>query len=124
MALASILARLAQRGQLVEVDRSPGAVIDGDIFEALLLEHPAVADVAVIAKPNEDAGEVPKAFVVLKAGYENQSADELMAWVNGKLATFKNVREIEFIDTIPRNPSGKILRRVLKEQERKKMGLS
>jgi long-chain acyl-CoA synthetase len=93
-------------------------------IEALLLEHPAVADVAVIAKPDEDAGEVPKAFVVLKAGYENQSVDELMEWVNGKLATFKSVREVEFIDAIPRNPSGKILRRVLKEQERKKMGLA
>jgi long-chain acyl-CoA synthetase len=47
-----------------------------------------------------------------------------MVWVNDKLASFKNVREVEFIDAIPRNPSGKILRRVLKEQERKKMGLS
>jgi long-chain acyl-CoA synthetase len=93
-------------------------------IEALLLEHPAVADVAVIAKPSEEAGEVPKAFVVLRTGYENQRVDELMGWVNGKLATFKNVHEVEFIDTIPRNPSGKILRRVLKEQERKKMGLS
>jgi long-chain acyl-CoA synthetase len=93
-------------------------------LEALLLEHPAVADVAVIASPDEEAGEVPKAFVVLRAGYEHQSADELMAWTNGKLATYKNVREIEFIDAIPRNPSGKILRRVLKEQERRKPGLS
>ena len=93
-------------------------------IEALLLEHPAVGDVAVIAKPSEEAGEVPKAFVVLKSEYTNQSADELMTWVNDKLATFKNVREVEFIDAIPRNPSGKILRRVLKEQERKKMGLS
>jgi long-chain acyl-CoA synthetase len=91
-------------------------------IEALLLEHPAVADVAVIAKPHEEAGEVPKAFVVLRVGYEQQSADELMEWVNGKLATYKNVHEIEFIDAIPRNPSGKILRRVLKEQERRKMG--
>ncbi len=87
-------------------------------IEALLLEHPAVADVAVIAKPNEEAGEVPKAFVVLRAGFEQQSADVLMEWVNGKLATYKNVREIEFIEFIPRNPSGKILRRVLKERER------
>ncbi len=86
-------------------------------IEALLLEHPAVADVAVIAKQDEEAGEIPKAFVVLSAEYENQSADELMAWVNGKLATYKNVREITFIDAVPRNPSGKILRRVLKEQE-------
>ena len=86
-------------------------------IEALLLEHPAVADVAVIAKPSDEAGEVPKAFVVLRAGYENQQADELMAWVNAKLATFKHVREVEYIDAIPRNPSGKILRRILKDIE-------
>ncbi len=93
-------------------------------LEALLLEHPAVADVAIIGKPNEEAGEIPKAFVVLRKGYENQSTDELMAWANGKLSGYKHVREIEFIDAIPRNPSGKILRRILKEQERQKMGLS
>ncbi len=87
-------------------------------IEALLLEHPAVVDVAVIAKPNEEAGEVPKAFVVRRAGYESLSPDELVAWANGKLATYKNVREVEFIDVIPRNPSGKILRRILKERER------
>lgn len=86
-------------------------------LEALLLEHPAVSDVAVIAKPDEEAGEVPKAFVVLRAGYENLPPAELIEWANGKLAAYKNVREIEYIDTIPRNPSGKILRRVLKEQE-------
>lgn len=89
-------------------------------IEALLLEHPAVADVAVIAKPDEAAGEIPKAFVVLRGGHENQAADELLAWVNGKLATYKNVRELEYIAAIPRNPSGKILRRILKEQERQK----
>ena len=93
-------------------------------IEALFLEHPAVVDVAVIAKPHEEAGEVPKAFVVLRAGHEHVSTAELIAWANGKLATFKNVREIEFVEAIPRNPSGKILRRVLKEQERQRMGLS
>ena len=91
-------------------------------LEAMLLEHPGVADVAVIAKPSEEAGEVPKAFVVLRAGYEHLGADELIAWANGKLAAYKNVHEIEYIDAIPRNPSGKILRRILKEQERQQMG--
>ena len=90
-------------------------------LEALLLEHPAVADVAVIAKPDEEAGEIPKAFIVLRAGYEQVNPDELVAWANGKLAAYKNVREVEYIDAIPRNPSGKILRRILKEQERQKM---
>ncbi len=93
-------------------------------IEALLLEHPAVADAAVIAKTHEESGEVPKAFVMLRKGYEHLSAAELMAWANGKLATFKNVREIEFVETIPRNPSGKILRRVLIEQERQRMDAS
>jgi long-chain acyl-CoA synthetase len=86
-------------------------------IEAILLEHPAVADVAVVAKADKEAGEIPKAFIVLRRGYEDQSADELLAWVNSKLATYKNVRAIEYIDAIPRNPSGKILRRMLKEQE-------
>lgn len=89
-------------------------------LEALLLEHPAVADVAVIAKPDAEAGEIPKAFVVLRQGYEQVGEVELMLWTNGHLATFKNIREIEFIDAIPRNPTGKILRRILKEREQHK----
>lgn len=89
-------------------------------IEALLLEHPAVADVAVIAKADETAGEIPKAFVVLRNGHTDQAADELLAWVNSRLATYKNVRELEYIAAIPRNPSGKILRRILKEQEKQR----
>jgi long-chain acyl-CoA synthetase len=86
-------------------------------LEALLLEHEAVADVAVIGKPDEEAGEIPKAFVVRRAGHEQVGAEELLAWASGKLAAYKEVREIEFIEAIPRNPSGKILRRILKELE-------
>jgi long-chain acyl-CoA synthetase len=89
--------------------------------EALLLEHPAVADVAVIGRPDAGAGEIPIAYVVLRSEHTHQDKAELLAWVNDKLATYKNVRALEFIATIPRNPSGKILRRVLKEQERQRL---
>ncbi|HLI69901.1 MAG TPA: AMP-binding protein [Ktedonobacteraceae bacterium] len=90
-------------------------------IEAIFLEHPAVADVAVVAKPSDEAGEIPKAFVVLRPGYEDQSAYELMVWVNNQLASYKNVRSLEYIDAIPRNPSGKILRRILREREQHRM---
>jgi acyl-CoA synthetase (AMP-forming)/AMP-acid ligase II len=85
-------------------------------LEGLLLEHPAVADVAVIGKADVEAGEIPKAFIVPRPGTE-VSADDLMGFVAGRVATFKRIREIEFTDAIPKNPSGKILRRVLAEQE-------
>jgi acyl-CoA synthetase (AMP-forming)/AMP-acid ligase II len=82
-------------------------------LEALLLTHPAVADAAVVRSPDELAGEVPKAFVVLRAPV---SAPELMAWVAERVAGYKRVRRVEFIDSIPKSPSGKILRRLLVEQ--------
>ncbi len=90
-------------------------------LEALLFEHPAIADAAVVPKPDNEAGEIPKAFVVLKEG-QNVGGDELLAWANGKLAGYKTIREVEFISAIPKTASGKILRRVLKEQERAKLG--
>ena len=89
-------------------------------LEGLLLEHPGVSDVAVIPKADEEAGEVPKAYVVCKADHA-PSAAELMAFVAERVATFKHVREVEFIDAIPKNASGKLLRRVLIEQERARL---
>jgi acyl-CoA synthetase (AMP-forming)/AMP-acid ligase II len=84
-------------------------------LEAILLGHPAVADAAVIPSPDEEAGEVPKAFVVLRSP---TPAEELMAFVAERVAPHKKVRKLQFIDAIPKSPSGKILRRVLIEQER------
>ena len=85
-------------------------------LEGILLEHPAVTDAAVVGKVDLEAGEIPKAFVVRHPG-NDVSAKDLMDFVAGKVATFKHIREIEFTDSIPKNPTGKILRRVLIEQE-------
>jgi long-chain acyl-CoA synthetase len=86
-------------------------------LEALLMEHPAVLDSAVIGVPDDEAGEVPKGFVVLRPG-QSATAEALIAFVNGKLAGYKKLHYVEFIDIIPKVPSGKILRRELKERER------
>jgi acyl-CoA synthetase (AMP-forming)/AMP-acid ligase II len=79
-------------------------------LEALLLTHPAVADAAVVRHPDAAAGEVPKAYIVRR---DAVSERELMDWVAGRVAPYKQVRLVEFTDSIPKSPSGKILRRLL-----------
>jgi acyl-CoA synthetase (AMP-forming)/AMP-acid ligase II len=83
-------------------------------LEALLLTHPAVADAAVVRHPDAEAGEVPKAYVVRR---DTVSERELMDWVAAQVAPYKRVRLVEFTDSIPRSPSGKILRRLLVTRE-------
>jgi acyl-CoA synthetase (AMP-forming)/AMP-acid ligase II len=84
-------------------------------LEGLLLSHPAVADAAVIPSPDEEAGEVPKAFVVLR---QPIAPAELMDWVAGRVAPHKKIRRMDIVEAIPKSASGKILRRLLVEQER------
>src|SRR5882672_3759376 len=86
-------------------------------LEALLLTHDCVADAAVIPCQDDEAGEVPKAFVVLK---EDVSAQQLMNFVAERVAPHKKIRKLEFIDKIPKSPSGKILRRLLVQKERER----
>jgi acyl-CoA synthetase (AMP-forming)/AMP-acid ligase II len=86
-------------------------------LEAILLGHPAVADAAVIPSPDEEAGEVPKAFVVVKTP---TPAEDIMAYVAARVAPHKRIRKLQFTDAIPKSASGKILRRTLIEEERAK----
>ena len=81
-------------------------------LEAVLVSHPGIADAAVVRIPDEQAGEVPKAFVVATG---ELTATEVKAWVAERVAPYKRLRQVEFIDQIPKSPSGKILRRLLME---------
>lgn len=88
-------------------------------LEALIIAHPAVADVAVIGVDDQEAGELPKAFVVLKPD-EDASADDIMGYVADQVTSYKKIRMVEFRDEIPKSASGKILRRFLRDEERAK----
>ena len=99
--------------RLKELIKYKGMQIAPAELEAVLLSHPAVADAAVVPRPHEEAGEIPHAFVVLKAP---ATADDLMAFVAQRVASYKKVRRIDFIDAIPKSPSGKILRRLLRDR--------
>ncbi len=103
--------------RLKELIKYRGFQVPPAELEALLVQHPAVADAAVIPSPGDVAGEVPKAFVVKRADIE-VTEGELMSWISERVPSYKKVRRVEFIDEIPRSLSGKILRRVLVEQER------
>ncbi|MEX2469568.1 MAG: AMP-binding protein [Pseudohongiellaceae bacterium] len=84
-------------------------------LEALLVNHPGISDAAVIPSPDEEAGEVPKAFVVLS---EDLSPEDIMRWVAEQVAPHKKIRRVEIVDEIPKSASGKILRRILVDKER------
>ena len=84
-------------------------------LEALLISHPDVADVAVIGIPDEEAGELPKAFVVARPG-SDLTAEDVRDHVAQHLASYKQVRIVEFTDEIPKSASGKILRRLLRDK--------
>ncbi|MGE5333386.1 MAG: AMP-binding protein, partial [Nitrososphaerota archaeon] len=105
--------------RLKELIKYKGYQVAPAELEGMLLTHPAVADAAVIPSRDEEAGEVPKAFVALKRE-ATATADELMAFVAERVAPYKRIRRLEFIDQVPKSPSGKILRRVLVEREREK----
>ncbi len=101
--------------RLKELIKVKGFQVPPAELEALLVTHPAVLDVAVIGVPDDEAGELPKAFVALKPGV-TATAEELQAFVAKHVATYKQVKIVEFVDEIPKSASGKILRRLLRDR--------
>jgi acyl-CoA synthetase (AMP-forming)/AMP-acid ligase II len=88
-------------------------------LEALLHEHPAVLDAAVIPKPDAAGGEIPKACIVRRPGVE-VTPEDIMAFVAERVAPYKKIRDVEFLEEIPKTASGKILRRDLIQRERER----
>jgi acyl-CoA synthetase (AMP-forming)/AMP-acid ligase II len=99
--------------RLKELIKYKGFQVPPAELEALLITHPGVADVAVIGVPDEEAGELPKAFVVRAPGSE-VSEEELISFSAEHVASYKQVRHVAFIDEIPKSAAGKILRRELR----------
>ena len=100
-----------------EMIKYKGFAIAPAEVEAVLLEHPLVRDCGIVGRQDLVAGEVPCAFVVLRDGNHGSSkiAGELCGFVAERLTGYKQPREVRFVPHIPRNPSGKILRRKLRE---------
>jgi acyl-CoA synthetase (AMP-forming)/AMP-acid ligase II len=115
--------RLDEDGFLYLTDRKAYMIISGGVniypreIEDVLIQHPAVADVAVFGIPNEDLGEEVKAVVQLLPGHEAGEAlvSELTAFTREHLAGFKVPRSIDFTDELPRLPTGKLYKRVLRD---------
>jgi acyl-CoA synthetase (AMP-forming)/AMP-acid ligase II len=95
-------------------------------LEDMLFNNPHVFDAAVIGKPSTelDVGEIPKAFIILKPESKGKvSEQEIIEWVAERISAYKKIREVEFVDEIPKSGSGKILRRELVELEKKRLGI-
>jgi long-chain acyl-CoA synthetase len=105
---------LDRRKEMIKYKGFPVAPAE---VEALLLEHPAVRDCGVVGRPDAAAGEIPVAFVVLRDGFVSceKLKEDLCGFVADRLTSYKQPREIHFLDAVPKTASGKILRRELRK---------
>ncbi len=127
--LTGDMAKIDEDGYFYIVDRKKDMIIAGgyNIYprevEEVLYEHPAVLEAAVVGVPDPYRGETVKAFIVLKPEYRGKvSEEEIIQFCKERLAAYKVPRIIEFRDELPKSAVGKILRRVLREEEIKKSG--
>jgi long-chain acyl-CoA synthetase len=110
-----------EEGYVYIFDRKKDMIICGGYniypieIENLLYENPKVLEASVVAVPDERLGEIPKAYIVLKAG-ETASEQEIMDYVKERLAAYKKLRAVEFLEALPKGPTGKILRRALRDR--------
>ena len=102
--------------RLKELIKYKGFQVAPAELEAELVTHPAIADAAVIGVPDDDAGELPMAFVVAAPGAEPPTLDAVKDYLETRLAHYKQVRLMEVVDEIPKSASGKILRRLLRDR--------
>jgi acyl-CoA synthetase (AMP-forming)/AMP-acid ligase II len=119
------LARMDDEGFIYIVDRKKDMIVSGgeNIYpreiEEVLYHHPKIQDAAAIGVPDSMWGESVKAFVVLKRG-ETMKTEEVIEYCKQCLASYKKPKTVEFVETLPRNPSGKVLKTVLREREAKR----
>ena len=114
------MARIDEDGYVYLVDRKKDLIVSGAFnvypseVERVVQQHPAVFEVAVIGVPSAEWGEAVKAVVVIKPG-ETLTADELIRWCEGRIAGYKKPKSVDFVAALPRNPTGKVLHRQLRE---------
>ncbi len=101
--------------RLKELIKYKGFQVPPAELESILVTHPDVADAAVIGVPDDEAGELPRAFIVRREGAQ-ASAEDIQKFVAGQVAHYKQIRLVSFVDEIPKSASGKILRRMLRDQ--------
>jgi acetyl-CoA synthetase len=106
-------------GRNDDVIKTSGHLVGPFEVENVLMEHPAVAEAGMIGKPDEFAGQIVKAFVALKTGYESSDAlrKELLGFARTRLGPAVAPRELEFVADLPKTRSGKIMRRLLRARE-------
>jgi len=120
--------RKDEQGQLYYVDRAADVIkhkgyrVSCSEIESVLQDHPAVIGACVVGVPDEKVGERIKAMVVLKEDARGVGASTLIQWCRNKLATYKVPRYIEFRDMLPKSKVGKLLRREIREEERRRIG--
>lgn len=123
------IAKMDEDGYFYIVDRKKDMIIAGGFnvyprdVEEVLYEHPKVKEAVVAGVPDEYRGETVKAYVVLKGG-QTATPEEIIEFCKGKMAKFKVPTQVEFRETLPKTMVGKVLRRVLVEEEKKKKGMA